>query len=177
MTRICAVVGGSFDPPHIGHATAASWLRWTGAADFVMLVPTRQHAFGKESAPFERRLAACYALVDIVGSWMLVDGCESRLPTPSFTIRTLEHLRGKYPRFDFRLAVGDDVWAERRKWHAWGQIEREYAPVVVGRLDAARVRLSDISSTEIRRSVNNGEPMEGMIPNSVLRAWRGQDGS
>ena len=69
-----AVYGGSFNPPHIGHAMVAAWLLWTRRVEEVWLVPAFAHAFDKALRPFAARVemveatlwyAICYVPVGI----------------------------------------------------------------------------------------------------------------
>ena len=54
-----ALIGGSFNPPHVGHLLAAHFVRATEPVDEVWLVPADEHPFGKPLAPFEHRLRMC----------------------------------------------------------------------------------------------------------------------
>src|SRR3989304_5989896 len=104
-----AICGGSFNPPHVGHAMVAAWVRWTGRADEVWLVPAWVHAFSKEMVPFERRVAWCEALCRDLGGGVRACAVEAELPAPSFTWNTLEHLAGTHPEHRFRLLIGADT--------------------------------------------------------------------
>src|SRR5688500_13322137 len=100
-----AIYGGSFNPPHVGHAMVAGWLRWTDLADEVWLLPAFAHPFDKELAPFDRRVAWCAALAEAVGPWVRVEPIESTLPPPSYTVDTLSALRDLHPGRQLRLVV------------------------------------------------------------------------
>lgn len=171
-----AVFGGSFNPPHLGHAMVAGWLRWAGRADEVWLVPAFHHAFDKPMAPFSRRVAACERLATLVGPWVRVEPIEATLPTPSYTLGTLEALAARHPDVRLRLVVGADAHAQRGLWHRWADIEAHFDPIVVGRggrqVDGAPT-FPDVSSSEIRRRLAAGEPVDALVPDGVLQAWRG----
>ena len=51
-----AVLGGSFNPPHIGHALLTSYLFARGLAERVLVAPCWDHPLGKQLIPFERRM-------------------------------------------------------------------------------------------------------------------------
>jgi len=168
------VYGGSFDPPHVGHALVAGWLLWTRQVDEVWLVPAFAHAFDKPLSAFDRRMALCLALaedVDVVR--IRVDTVEATLPVPSFTLHTLEVLAGRRPDARFRLVVGADVLDQVAHWHAWDEILVRFPPIVVGRAGWPPVPGSptfpDVSSTEIRRRLAAGEPVNGLVTASVAR--------
>lgn len=178
---VTAVFGGSFNPPHVGHAMVACWLRWTQGVDAVWFVPAFEHAFGKELVAWERRLAATHALAAVVndgGRWAAVDEIESRLPRPSYTIHTLDALREAHPGRTLRLVVGADVWGQLPAWRDHRRVIEEYAPVVVGRAGYPDVpgvpSFPAVSSTVVRERVAAGLDVDGLVPRCVLDAWLGR---
>lgn len=172
-----AVYGGSFNPPHVGHAMVASWLLWTARADEVWLLPAFDHPFQKDLAPWEARLALCEALAGELGPRVRVCDVESRLPVPSFTLHTLRHLRGAHPGAALRLVVGADNLPDLPKWKGWDDIAAEFDPIVVGRqgwpVPEGTVAFPEVSSTEVRRRVAAGEPVDHLVPAGVLAAMGG----
>jgi nicotinate-nucleotide adenylyltransferase len=162
-----AIYGGSFNPPHVAHAMVAAWLRWSGRADEVWLLPVYRHAFEgqhqKRLAPFELRLRWTEAMARDVGEGVRVCAIEAELPVPSYTIDTLRTLAARHPEHRFRLVVGSDVLQQLPLWRSWTEIDRHFAPIVVGRQGhpgGAGVEAVDfpaISSTELRRRLLSGE--------------------
>lgn len=179
-----AVYGGSFNPPHVGHAMVIAWLLWTDQVDEVWLVPVGSHAFGKAVAPFERRVAWCQGLADGVGPRVHVEDIESRLPGPSYTLNTLRALAERHPDAELRLVLGSDNLPHLDRWHRWDDIAAEFTPIVVARAGHAEVDGSPtfpaISSTEVRARLAEGRPADKLIPRRVLEriqpgdleAWR-----
>ncbi|MBN2798016.1 MAG: nicotinate-nicotinamide nucleotide adenylyltransferase [Deltaproteobacteria bacterium] len=171
-----AVYGGSFNPPHVGHAMVAAWLSWADQVDEVWLTPTFSHAFGKELAPFADRVAMCEALAAAVGPWVRVCPIEAALPSPSYTIDTLEALSLRHPEHLFRLVVGADVLPQTAKWRAWARIEAGYRPIAVGRVGYPEVpdapSFPGVSSTEARDRMRAGLPVGHLLPAGVARIAR-----
>lgn len=169
-----AVFGGSFNPPHVGHAMIAGWLHWADRCDEVWLLPTFVHAFGKPLAPFARRVAACERLGALVGPHVRVSTIEAELPPPSFTIVTLQRLAALHPEHQFRLVVGADILQQAASWREWARIEADFPPIVVGR-GAQPVEgapsFPDVSSTEIRARIAADQPVDHLVPAGVLEAW------
>jgi nicotinate-nucleotide adenylyltransferase len=170
-----AVFGGSFDPPHIGHALVVAWLTWTGESDEVWITPAYAHALGKDSSPFDSRVAWCEALAAMIDpSRVKVIRVEEDLPQPSYTITTLERLRDEHPGHTFRLVVGSDVMRETDRWHRWQDIEEGFDPIVVGRSGYAHHRVGGhpefpaVSSTKIRGKLAMGKDVSGLVPGAVL---------
>lgn len=168
-----AVYGGSFNPPHVGHAMVAAWLGWTDQVDEVWLLPTYAHAFGKDLLPFPRRLQLCGALASAVGPWVRVSDVEQTLDGVSYTVDTLRHLADAHPDRTFRLCVGSDVLPETPRWKEWSAIEAEFDPIVVGRAGYAEVEgapsFPGVSSTAVRRTLASGGSVEGLVPAAVRR--------
>ncbi|MEC7947163.1 MAG: nicotinate-nicotinamide nucleotide adenylyltransferase [Myxococcota bacterium] len=172
-----AVYGGSFNPPHVGHAMVASWVRWTGRADAVWLVPVYRHAFenhhGKVLAPFEDRLAWCTAMAEELGAGVEALDVERHLPAPSFTVDTLSHLAAAHPGHDFRLVVGADVIPQVDAWRGWDEIVSRFDPIIVGRQGHPRsggpatVEFPAVSSSDIRARLTSGASVDHLVTAAV----------
>lgn len=174
-----AVYGGSFFPPHVGHAMVAAWLKWTDRADAVWLLPTYQHPFGKALAPFEDRLRWCAALAAAVGPWVAVSDIERTLGGTSYTVRTLDALAAAHPEHTFRLVIGADLLDATQRWHDWDRLAATYTPVVVGRAGWPDVPGSptfpDVSSTMIRARLLADQDVSAWVPAAVLDAMADRD--
>jgi nicotinate-nucleotide adenylyltransferase len=169
------VYGGSFNPPHVGHAMVAGWLRWADRADEVWLLPAYAHPFDKALRPFGARVAACEALARLVGPWVRVEGIESTLPIPSYTVDTLDTLAARHPEHAFRLVVGADVITQVAAWKRWDRIVADYSPIVVGRTGWDPVpdapTFPEVSSTAIRARIAAGQSVDHLVPKAVRSAW------
>ncbi|MCP4804692.1 MAG: nicotinate-nicotinamide nucleotide adenylyltransferase [Proteobacteria bacterium] len=166
-----AVYGGSFNPPHVGHALVASWLRWTGRCDAVWLLPAAEHALDKVLPPFDERVRLCQALASALDA---VEVCtiEGELPTPSYTWNTLSALAERHPEHRFRLVVGADILQETDRWHRWPDIERVFSPIIVGRGGypdvPGTITFPEVSSSDIRARLEAGKPVDHLVPAAVL---------
>lgn len=175
---VVAVYGGSFNPPHLAHAMVATTLRLSGQCDELWLVPVFRHAFEasqrKKLAPFARRVGWCRSLAAALGPWLQVSEVEAALPPPSYTIHTLEHLAERHPAHRFRLVVGADVLGETAAWRSWDRLSAQFDPIVVGRqgveipLPRPALALPNVSSSEVRRRIRAGEPIDHLVPRVVL---------
>lgn len=174
-----ALLGGSFNPPHVGHLMAAWYALATEPVDEVWLLPAFSHPFGKPLAPFEDRVQMCrLAAASLRG--VHVCTAEAELagdPLVGKTARTLEYLRGKHPRCRFTLVVGTDVMAETDKWYRWDRVQELARIAVVGRQGheagaAGRPLLPAVSSTEIRDRIRRGEEVSHLVPRRVVQYLR-----
>lgn len=178
MVRV-AVYGGSFNPPHVGHAMVVAWLLWTGQAEAVWIVPVYRHAFeglhDKSLAPFALRVAWCGALASHIvpegDPRVRVLPVEGELPVPSFTIDTLRHLARLHPDARLRPVVGADVVPQLPRWREWATLREQFPPLVVGRpghpVPADSVVFPDVSSSDIRRRLRTGAPVAHLLPAAV----------
>jgi nicotinate-nucleotide adenylyltransferase len=171
--KAIALLGGSFNPPHVAHVMAAYWTLATQAVSEVWLLPSYRHPFGKELAPFEDRVAMCELAVRALRG-AAVCGAEAELradPLVGKTVRTLEHLRAKHPSYELALVVGADVLPETDKWYRWDRVKELARIIVVGREGFPPVpgapSLPAISSTEIRARIARGEDVSGLVPRKV----------
>jgi nicotinate-nucleotide adenylyltransferase len=176
-----AVYGGSFNPPHRAHALVASWLVSSGTVEQVWLVPVFQHAFegvhGKALAPYAQRIVWCTAMAEELGDRVVVSEVESRLPAPSYTIDTLQHLSTSHPEHRFRLVVGADILSQTTGWKSWDKIVEDHPPIVVGRSGySPGVGVSEgvptfpaVSSTDVRARLMKGEGIAELVTPAVER--------
>jgi nicotinate-nucleotide adenylyltransferase len=168
-----AILGGSFNPPHVAHLMAAYWTLATQDVREVWLLPSVRHPFGKELAPFDDRVRMCELAARAVRG-VAVCAAERELaadPLAGKTARTLEHLVAKHPGVDFALVVGADILPDVPKWYRWDRVTELARVIVVGREGFPPVpgapTLPAISSTEIRARIARGEDVTGLVPRKV----------
>ena len=175
--REVAILGGSFNPPHVAHVMAAYWALATQRVDEVWLLPAFRHPFGKALAPFEHRVRMCeLAVSDLDASRVSVCTAEAELasdPLGGRTARTLEHLAARHPATRFALVVGTDVLGETDSWYRWDRVKELARIVVVGRQGhpegaAGAPLLPPISSTAVRERLARGEDASALVPARVL---------
>lgn len=169
-----ALLGGSFNPPHVAHLMAAWWTLATQGVSEVWLLPAYRHPFGKQLEAFQDRVRMCrLAAASLRG--VHVCTAEAELaddPLVGKTVRTLEHLQAKHPTFRFALVVGADVLAETDKWYRFDRVRELARLIVVGRAGhpdgAGAPALPPISSTEVREKLGRGEDVSALVPRKVL---------
>lgn len=165
-----AVFGGSFDPPHVGHVLAAQWVLSTQSVDAVVVIPALVHPFGKPLEAFPHRRRMCELAFGTVRG-VRVSDLEARMPSPSYTVHTLERLRAEHPQVNLRLMIGSDLVEQLPSWHDGARVVELAPPLVVGRgghLDGdEEIAMPTVSSTEIRRRFRSGEPLDALVPRTV----------
>jgi nicotinate-nucleotide adenylyltransferase len=176
-----AIFGGSFNPPHVGHVLAVTYILSVHPVDAVLVVPVYQHVFGKDLAPFDDRMEMCRRSM----SWIpgvQISAIEKELGGESRTLHTVEALRQREPDRALRLVIGSDVLPDLPKWHRFDRISELAPAIVLGRAghphpDAPMSVLPEVSSTQIRASARDAKlaDIAGLVPESV-RAYIAEHG-
>jgi nicotinate-nucleotide adenylyltransferase len=178
--RRIGVLGGTFDPPHLGHARMAEAARRTLELDRVVFSAAANppHKRRDAATPYAHRAAMLALAVEGVEGAELSRVEESH--DPSFTIDLLRACRSRTSA-DLYFIIGADSLLEFATWKDPQAIleactlvvfPRGRAPMVlpVGG-DASVVvfeeRVIDVSSSEIRRLVAAGEVPEGVLAPAV----------
>lgn len=176
------MLGGSFNPPHIGHLLLAEELAFEFGYDRVALVPAflPPHKALNADPGAEARLAMTEAAV-AGDPLFMVDDCELRRGGVSYTVDTLDYLVSRYaPSGKPGLAIGDDL---APGFPSWKDNERilSIADLIVARrvLDPpgdlpfacrlARNSLVEVSSTLVRSRLAAGGPWRRLVPEGVAR--------
>ena len=182
------ILGGTFNPPHIGHLVCAQEAYLQLGLDRVMLIPARipPHKPVEDEPGPEHRLALCRLAVE-GDPRFAVSELEMLRPGPSFTVDTLEELHSHAPDNELFLIVGGDVAAGMPTWHQPRRVLSLASLAVAKRrgtsrasVDAALAGLPGgersqffqmprigVSSTMIRRRVRAGEPIKYIVPDAV----------
>lgn len=125
-----AILGGSFDPVHLGHLAMASHMLAKHLADRLLIIPAWRspHKFENSAAPADRLAMARLAFADMEG--VEVDDREIARGRVSFTVETLEDLAVDYPADRLRLVIGGDNLSGFSGWREPERIQ-ELADIVV----------------------------------------------
>jgi nicotinate-nucleotide adenylyltransferase len=114
------LLGGSFDPPHMGHVhITRQALRRFGLDRVWWLVSPGNPLKADGPAPIEKRMAACRKIMQ--HPKVLVTDIEVQLGT-RFTADTIESLQDIYPAVNFVWLMGADNLASVHKWERWDWI-------------------------------------------------------
>jgi nicotinate-nucleotide adenylyltransferase len=118
MARMIGVLGGTFDPPHLGHLILAEFGRAALALDEVLWVLTRVSPFklDRPITPLEHRLAMVEAVVADQASYSLSRADIDR-PPPYYAVGTMETLRQRYPDANLVYLMGSDSLRDLPTWH------------------------------------------------------------
>jgi len=189
------LLGGTFNPIHLGHLLIAQDALEQLALDRVKFIPSATPPHKTvEALASGRDRAHMIKLATRGNKRFEVDDLEIRRGGISYSVDTLTELRRRHPKADFFFIIGAD---SLRELHLWRQAQRvvglctfvtvprpgfEAKPVVDRRLDAvSRKRLRqhvlkghacDIASREIRARVASGRSIRYLVPDAVTEYIR-----
>ncbi len=170
---IVGILGGTFDPPHMGHLGVAAIALASDNVDEVWFIPCVSHRFGKQPAPFEDRLAMCLLLIKGRPN-MKVSDVERELLRTGHTLDLVITLRAAHPDKAFRLLAGSDIYHEKEKWHRYNEIARLAPPIYVERQGIEPIPEPTLKapiktdSSNLRIALARGERPIDTVPTEVL---------
>jgi nicotinate-nucleotide adenylyltransferase len=182
------LLGGTFNPPHIGHLVCAQEALAQLALDQVLLVPVYEppHKELEADPGVEHRVELCRRAVSGEERFD-VSRIDADVPGPSYTVATLRKLNDERPEADLTFIVGGDMALSLPTWRepeailelaSLGVAEREgtrridIADRLAGLRGGDRVRFFDmprldVSSSLIRRHIAAGRPIRYLVPDGV----------
>ena len=187
------ILGGTFNPPHIGHLACAEAALAQLGLDRLLLMPVAvpPHKAVVDVDPgVEHRLAMC-RLAAAGDERIEVSELETERGGSSFTVDTLRALHDADPQDELTFVAGGDMAASLPGWRQPEEVlrlarfavaEREGAgreeveAAVSGLSPAARERVVffdmppvEVSSTAVRRGLAEGRPVRDLVPDAVAR--------
>ena len=183
------ILGGTFNPPHVGHALLAHAMLATEAIDELWIIPVFNHPFGKHSAEFSDRVAMCRRAFGMLGERVKIVEIERELPSPSYTVQTLSALHAVRAGIVPTLIIGSDIVPDLPRWQDPDKLPVLSKLLVVPRQGAPTLKLPDdfpmkvhrgfrlpkVSSTAIKKALAGGETVDGLLNLSVLEFIRDND--
>jgi nicotinate-nucleotide adenylyltransferase len=184
------LLGGTFNPPHIGHLVCAQEAWAQLGLDRVWLLPVHAppHKEADSDPGVERRVAMCEAAV-AGDDRLAVSRIEADVPGRSYTVDTLNKLHEARPEDQLTFIVGGDMAASLPEWRepqailelcslgvaARDGVGREQIrerldrelPGAADRLQFFDMPRIDVSSTLVRRRVAAGRPVRYLVPDAV----------
>ncbi|QQS43384.1 nicotinate (nicotinamide) nucleotide adenylyltransferase [Candidatus Roizmanbacteria bacterium] len=184
------ILGGTFDPPHVGHLIAASQIKERMKFDQMWLMPVASHAFDKKLSSAKHRLK----MTEIVSyDGILASDYEIKLGGVSSTYHTMKYLHEEHPDDTFYFCMGSDLLADFHKWNDWEALVEENNFVIYPRgrdyeylekkvqdvMGANRmshitiiagqdVVITNVSSTLVRSRLKKKQSVKYLVPEEVI---------
>lgn len=175
------LLGGTFDPPHLGHLTIAKTVYEKLNLDEIWFVPTYEppHKRSAEASP-KHRLEMLKLLIKDYDHFS-VSTVEFELKGQSYTIDTVKHLKEKHPNNEFYFIIGGDMIDYLPNWYKIDELFKLIQFVGVKRKGyqinehphvlIVDMELVNISSTEIRNEIKNNHTPNG-LPEHIVKYIR-----
>jgi len=182
------ILGGTFNPPHLGHLIAAQEAYRELELDQVLLIPagTPPHKPVEDEPGARHRLELCRLAIGDDERFSVSD-IELQRDGPSYTVDTLQILRNHASSNDLFLILGGDIAAGLPKWHEPERVLELATVAIAERRGTAREAVEEalaeleggerarffqmprigISSTMVRRRVRCGQSIRYFVPDGV----------
>jgi nicotinate-nucleotide adenylyltransferase len=172
---------GSFNPIHIGHLIIANYVVQNTTLEQVWFIISPQNPLKKTASLLNEyhRLFLVQASIEDEPSLKASD-IEFRLPKPSYTINTLAYLKEKFPSHEFSVIMGSDGFQNLPAWKNFNELVKNYPIIVYERpnfkpenkyenatVTFLQAPLLEISSTYIRKIINEGKSIRYLVPEKV----------
>jgi nicotinate-nucleotide adenylyltransferase len=183
------ILGGTFNPPHLGHLVCSQEAYLQLRLDRVVLIPARvpPHKPVEDEPGIDHRLEMCRLAIAGDEQRFEVSDLEARRDGTSYTVDTLEELHANQPESELFLIVGGDVALEFGSWRDPERVLALATLAVVQRPGTGRAAVEqslsgvaggqaarfiampeiEISSTMLRERARDGEPTRYLVPDAV----------
>lgn len=187
------ILGGTFDPVHVGHMAVAASVHAALALDETLLVVAGEpwQKTGDVVGPARLRYEMTAAAATDLGiPGVAASDIEIERAGPTYTIETVEALlAAPGDARELYLVIGHDVALTIDTWFRVDELKRLVTLAVVSRpgvsgevclpgwkVRAVEVPQIDVSSTAIRRRIAAGLPIDGLVPPAAMRIFRSTGG-
>lgn len=176
------ILGGSFNPIHIGHAILANYILQYSDIEQVWLMVSPHNPLKEKSEYIadSHRIAMAQIVTNRVDN-IITSEFEFSLSAPSYTINTLDKLSEKFPEHQFHIIIGTDNLLMLNRWRDYQRIVNEYGVIVyprrgynpadnniIGNIEFINsAPLIEVSSTMIRDGIKTGKDMNFFLPDEV----------
>ncbi len=188
MAHKLGILGGTFDPIHNGHMAIARSVADQLSLDRVLFIPAGNPHFKQDQSVTDACARARMVELAIAGEESFeIDRCEIDRPGVTYTADTLEELMERFPADELCFIMGADSAATLAQWRRAQRVIELCTIVIVQRpgqsIEDVRAEFErsplhinavfvdapqmDISSTEIRRRVSEGQSIAGLVPEPV----------
>lgn len=182
------VMGGTFDPIHIGHLITASTATYKFNLDKVLFIPTGQPPHKTKVSDAEERFTMTL-LATVTNPFFEVSRIEIDRIGPTYTVDTVKELKSLYPNVDLYFITGADAILDILTWRNVKEVMENVTFIASTRpgFDTSQVKeqiihLQDkhggeiyflevpgiaVSSTQIRKWSEIGRPIKYLVPETV----------
>lgn len=174
------ILGGTFNPVHIGHLILAEEVREKLCLDKVIFVPAYlpPHKVNSDIASAADRYNML-RLATRSNRMFAVSAIELKRSGKSYTIDTVKEFKKTYPHDELYFITGSDLLKYLEDWKDLSEIIKIVKFVVATRpgyalekipayIQTVAIRAVDVSAFEIRNCIKNGLSFRYLVPEAVL---------
>lgn len=189
MMKRIGILGGTFDPPHIGHLVLADCAIESLKLDLLLFVPAGDppHKRGTTRLPAAQRAAMLECALEVDTRFKL-SRVDLERPGPHYAVDTVRLIQAQYPDAELHFVMGGDSLRDLPTWHNPAALMQQCKFAVMRRAGAAasadmheavlpglaeRVVMIDaplieLSSSEIVERLRAGKTVRYLVPQPVL---------
>ena len=173
---------GSFNPIHIGHLIIANYILNETKLHKIWFVVSPVNPFKLNADLLDERARLFLVNAAILNDERIeTSDIEFQLPKPSFTINSLLFLKNAHPDLEFSIIMGSDNFQDLDKWKDYETIITNYKILIYLRTgfevknkfnsdaEVLNAPILNISSTEIRKLVEQGKSIRYLVPEMVRK--------
>ena len=179
-----AILGGTFNPVHIGHLILAEEAREKLGLDKVIFVPTflPPHKDNSDIAKATDRLSMIRLAIK-TNKYFMVSDTEIKRNGRSYTIDTIKEFKERFSSDDLYFIIGSDLLKYLDEWKDLNEIIKLVRFIVATRpgfplekipsyINTLPIRAVDISAFEIRECVKENKSFHYLVPEGVFNYIR-----
>lgn len=188
MNRV-GIMGGTFDPIHLGHLVIANEVLNIYHLDHIIFVPAGNPPHKKATGASSWDRFVMTSLATMSNSKFIVSDFEIKKQDRSYTIETLREFHKTYPNTEFYFITGTDAVVDLPNWHEPKELlklckfiavsrpgmGKEDAEIKIqeimteldGKIELLQVPMLQISSTDIRDRFKKGKSAKYLLPEIV----------
>lgn len=171
------ILGGTFDPPHIGHFIIADEVKHALSLDEIWFIPTNEPPHKRQAMMSNQHRIGMLEEVTKEFSYFKVNTIEMERIGKSYTIETVKQLKKRFPMIQFYFIIGADMVEYLPHWQEINELIKLIQFVGVKRsgytlstdypILEVNIPLIETSSTEIKQRIIEERPIHFFVPEQV----------
>lgn len=180
------IIGGTFDPVHIGHLIAADQVLFYQNLDEIWFMPANQppHKSNQNISSFQHRFEMLNRVLPLDPRYKICP-IEIERNGPSYTYDTMKELIKRYPTYNFYFIIGGDMIKDLPKWYKIEElinlvqfiglerigynenIQTDHEKQIISRVTMIPMPQLEISSSLIRDWIKTGRKIRYIVTEAV----------